>query len=103
MPPRKRAESAPKPDPDEGTAPAVEEEGTSLEPEPDGPRAPQDSDDDGTGEPMAAPPDETTPDPERSDLQAVEQPCAECVPNGWPAQAYAVGCTHGTWQREALD
>lgn len=92
MPPRKRAESAPKPDPDETIAPAAEEGS-----EPDGPQEPQNS---GTGEPTAAPPD---PGPERSDLQTVNTPCAKCFPNGWPAQAYAVGCTHGTWQREALD
>ncbi|MEV6833480.1 hypothetical protein AB0N17_02945 [Streptomyces sp. NPDC051133] len=36
--------------------------------------------------------------PERSDLQ--DGLCQECFPNGWPAQAFAVGCTHGTWARE---
>lgn len=101
MPPRKRAESAPKPDPDETATPTIEEEGATLEPEPDGPRVPQDSDDDGTGEPKAAPPDETTPEPELSDLQEVEQPCPECVPNGWPEGAFSVGCIHGTWIRDS--
>ncbi|MFJ8345027.1 hypothetical protein ACIQ9J_01360 [Streptomyces sp. NPDC094153] len=38
--------------------------------------------------------------PERSDLQAVERPCPECMPNGWPEGAFAVGCTHGTWIRD---
>lgn len=103
MPPRKRAESAPKPDPDEATAPASEEEGAALEPESDGPRVPQDSDDDGTGETTAAPPDETAPEPgpELGDLQEVEQPCPECVPNGWPEGAFSVGCIHGTWIRDS--
>lgn len=104
MPPRKRTESAPKPDPEETTGPVAEDEGPTggAAAEPDGPREPQDSNDDGTGEPTAAPPDETAPDPvpERSDLQTVEQPCPECVPNGWPDGAFSVGCTHGTWVRD---
>ncbi|MGW5123307.1 hypothetical protein ACWEQ7_04430 [Streptomyces sp. NPDC004069] len=38
--------------------------------------------------------------PERSDLQTVERPCPECIPNGWPEGVFAVGCTHGTWTRD---
>lgn len=35
----------------------------------------------------------------KSDLQEVEQPCAQCFPNGWPEGAFSVGCEHGTWIR----
>ncbi|MGW4042949.1 hypothetical protein [Streptomyces sp. NPDC004721] len=38
--------------------------------------------------------------PSRSDLQTVERPCLECMPNGWPEGAFSVGCTHGTWVRK---
>jgi hypothetical protein len=40
------------------------------------------------------------PTPARSDLQHVQQPCPECFPSGWPDQASAVGCTHGTFVRD---
>ena len=39
--------------------------------------------------------------PELGDLQAAEQPCPECVPNGWPDGAFSVGCVHGTWTRDS--
>lgn len=93
MPPRKRAASAPAEEPEPETA------APETETEADGQQA-EHSDDsatptDGGGDQK---PDEDGP--ERSDLQTVEQPCQECMPNGWPEGAYAVGCTHGTWVRE---
>lgn len=48
---------------------------------------------DDRGDTPAAPP------PSKSDLQEVEQPCAQCFPNGWPEGAFSVGCEHGTWIR----
>lgn len=46
-------------------------------------------------------PDTGTPDePTRSDLQEADEPCPKCMPNGWPANAFSVGCTHGTWIRK---
>lgn len=89
MPPRKRTASATETT-EEPQAPEVEA--------PDGPDAGAPTDEEAAPD---AP--ESNVGPGLSDLQAVEQPCRECMPNGWPAQAYAVGCTHGTWQREALD
>lgn len=108
MPPRKRAASAPKPEetlvpdtdadgqPDEetaeGQAPDTDETPTSAGGGQD-PEADQNGDGDG---------DEP---PERSDLQAGE-PCAECFPGGWAAKADtvgAVGCEHGTWQRDPVN
>ncbi|MFE2712216.1 hypothetical protein ACFXKI_09560 [Streptomyces mirabilis] len=87
MPPRKRAASA---------AEATEVEQPETE-------APEQPDADGA----ASDETETTPDtPDtegdapRSDLQTVEQPCPECVPNGWPEGAFSIGCTHGTWIRD---
>jgi hypothetical protein len=73
MPPRKRAQSAPKTD-DETLEPLADEE---------------------TGPDGGA---ET--EPERSDLQAVENPCPNCFPNGWPEGSFAVGCEHGSWIRD---
>lgn len=71
MPPRKRAQSAPKTD------------GETLEPASD-----------------EQPPPDAETEPNRSDLQTVDAPCSECFPGGWPEQSFAVGCTHGTWQRD---
>lgn len=104
MPPRKRAASAPKPDPNGCVVePATEDDGDGTS---EVPVEPQDSDDTGASTDSAsapAPDGDEEPGPERSDLQSVEAPCAECFPNGWPAQGYAVGCTHGTWTRETTD
>lgn len=25
--------------------------------------------------------------------------CGDCFPDGWPADATAIGCIHGSWQR----
>lgn len=105
MPPRKRAQSAPKPEetdehetatraeagPDGGDeAPA--EFSTPGESGGDAPRA---------QDPPVQPEDSDDP-PERSDIQS-GQPCPECFPGGWTAKddsVGAVGCEHGTWQRE---
>jgi hypothetical protein len=80
MPPRKRAQATPKPEPDgsasdpqEGQAAADEVEGVAKEP---------------------TPPIEPEPDPVNA-----EQPCADCFPAGWPADATSAGCGHGTWNR----
>lgn len=92
MPPRKRAQSAPQAE----SEPAVEhtttaeETGGHAEDAKLAADAPVESE---------APKDEQD-GPERSDLQAADLPCAECMPNGWPEGAFAVGCTHGTWVRE---
>ncbi|MEU5596692.1 hypothetical protein [Streptomyces sp. NPDC020298] len=70
MPPRKRAESAPKAE--EPVAPETDSQTACS----------------------------TADDSARSDLQTVDRPCEECFPNGWPQQAFSVGCTHGTWIRD---
>ena len=72
MPPRKRAQSAPKTD--EETLEPVDEQ---------------------TGPEVGA---ET--EPERSDLQTVGLPCSDCFPGGWPEGSFAVGCEHGSWIRD---
>lgn len=80
MPPRKRAESKP-----------AEPEAATQETElPDA-----DSGDEETAE-AAAP---AAKKPAQSDLQAVEAPCPECFPNGWPDGGFGLGCEHGTWYR----
>jgi hypothetical protein len=97
MPPRKRAASAAKPDPAEtGAEPAIEDDTD----ENDDAKAP-DADDE---QPDPAPPEPDTapdPEPEKSDIQTVDEPCADCFPQGWPAQAFGLGCEHGTWSRQA--
>jgi hypothetical protein len=100
MPPRKRAASAPKEEPEqELLAPETEnDEQADATGGPDA-REPQDSDDTGAGDESAANAGDGEK-PERSDLQTVDQPHEECFPNGWPEGAYSVGCTHGTWVRE---
>ena len=93
MPPRKRAASAQKPEPSEtGAEPLVEDDDVET---------PESSDGD-TGQQESAPaePDDT-PEPEKSDLQTVDEPCSACFPQGWHAQAFSVGCEHGTWTRES--
>jgi hypothetical protein len=108
MPPRKRAQSASKPE--ETDEQSVE---TANKPEagPDAaneataePVAPEESDGDASeAEPEAQdPPVRPADPPERSDIQT-GQPCPECFPGGWTAKddsVGAVGCEHGTWQRE---
>jgi hypothetical protein len=95
MPPRKRNTAA--------TTPAErEEEPVATEDEGKGQQADEASADDS---PKPTPDDDKTPAPDgekpaRGDLQTVEQPCAECFPNGWPEDAFSVGCTHGTWVRD---
>ncbi|MEU1800900.1 hypothetical protein [Streptomyces sp. NPDC019937] len=112
MPPRKR--TAPKPQPDEdqtGTGPEDDEQSTT--PPGDSPDTPDAADDssgssdgpDGGDTPPATPKGDGKTGPEgetppKSDLQRVDQPCTECMPNGWPEGAFSVGCTHGTWVRD---
>jgi hypothetical protein len=92
MPPRKRAASAPKDEPEQ--EPLTPDASTGTEPDEAqtadaADEAPADTDqNDGGG------------DAERSDLQTADQPCPECLPNGWPEGAFSVGCTHGTWVRD---
>ena len=102
MPPRTRKTAQSKPDPDEAAAEPTTE--GDDEETPEAPAEPQDSDDSGAcTEDTPGPDGDKTPEPERSDLQAADTPCTECFPNGWPAQAYSVGCAHGTWVRETTD
>lgn len=81
MPPRKRAESKPAEpvEPQLGEDPAAPEAAAAEEPPPASP----DSD-----------------KPKKSDLQAAEQPCPICIPNGWVEGAFSMGCEHGTWVRD---
>lgn len=86
MPPRKRAQSAPKTeDPTTPTEPAADGDDSEQTDTPAIPSRPEPADP-GT-------------EPSRSDLQTVDAPCADCFPAGWPDQSYAVGCEHGTWTR----
>lgn len=90
MPPRKRAQSAPKTEePDEQIIEAP------AEAEADGgDEAPDDAAADALVE------SET----DRSDVQTGGEPCGYCFPGGWAARADivgALGCEHGTWQRAA--
>lgn len=105
MPPRKRAASATEAA-KEPQAPEAEqsETGTQELPDADGPASDEtEATPDATETAGDASPDEpkSGEDPARSDLQAVEQPCPECMPNGWPDGAFSVGCTHGTWVRDS--
>lgn len=83
MPPRKRAQSAPK-----------------TEPEPTDETLPENDDSATPDDAPTAPSGDAETKPARSDLETVEQPCPDCFPGGWPDQAFAVGCTHGSWQRD---
>lgn len=97
--PRKRTQTKPA-DPEVVEAPEVQPE----EAEPDEVEAVEDETDtappveqEEAAAPELAPP--TSPEPAKSDLQAVEAPCSLCFPNGWPDLVFAVGCEHGTWYR----
>lgn len=92
MPPRKRAASAPK----------AETEQEPLAPETEADDQHDDAGTDESAEQASNGGDETSDEdaPERSDLQTVDKPCEECLPNGWPEGASAVGCTHGTYVRK---
>lgn len=72
MPPRKRAEAAPEPADD---------------------AQPDQASDDTTPE-QPAPAVKAQP---KAKTQTA--PCAECLPDGWPATATAFGCEHGNWER----
>ena len=110
MPPRKRTQSAPQiEESNEQTAEAVAE----PEPEPGGgdeastePTTDEAADAQG-GDAETGPDAQDGPhEPERSDIQAGEEPCGDCFPGGWAAQAAvvgALGCEHGTWQRNPVD
>lgn len=95
MPPRKRAASKPEATEDQQTpeAPEMEEQpaGGETPPATSGSADTNDESDDG---------DTPTESPAKSDLQEADQPCTECMPNGWPEGAFSVGCTHGTWIRK---
>lgn len=89
MPPRSRKNVEPTSATEETVEPASEDASATAD-----------------ADPSDAPPVQDTapaaePEPERSEVQLVENPCSECFPGGWPEQSYALGCTHGTWQREA--
>lgn len=93
MPPRKRAASAPKAEPEqEPLAPESEAEPEQADAGDSAEETPEEA-------PGATKPAEDEA-PERSDLQTAEQPHEECFPNGWPEGAFSVGCTHGTWVRK---
>jgi hypothetical protein len=111
MPPRSRKTA--QPEPDEDTVAATPEDDVATTPEvsaepqdsddpttPEVSAEPQDSDDPGTPDDKTAAPDNDKK-PERSDLQKADQPCPDCMPNGWPEGAFSVGCTHGTWVRDS--
>jgi len=103
MPPRKRAASAPKSEPEqEPLAPETEDEATGQQAdadshEPASPHADGDQEPDDEGSK-----DDKGDEPERSELQAADKPCGECFPNGWPdlEGTFSVGCTHGTYTRK---
>jgi hypothetical protein len=101
MPPRKRAASAPKTEePDEQTveAPAEAEAGGGDEAAAE---APVES----VAE-ESAQPDESDGEQTRSDVQTGGEPCGYCFPGGWAAKADtvgALGCEHGTWQRDPVN
>lgn len=87
MPPRKRAQAAPKPDPEETDGPVTDDETP--------PAAEQDSD-------GASPDGDTEATPEQASVETDSEPCGQCFPGGWAARADivgALGCEHGTWQR----
>lgn len=97
MPPRSRKTAQPETETEEAAVAETAEDAADTLPE--APAEPQESDGPGSpGDEVAAPDGEKTP--ERSDLQKTEQPCPECMPNGWPDGAFSVGCTHGTWVRD---
>jgi hypothetical protein len=91
MPPRKRAET--KPAERQETAPEAETLPDDAAPAPATPEAEEAPNAD------AATPDAPGDDAKASDVQTVDRPCEECMPNGWPEGAFAVGCEHGTWRR----
>ncbi|WP_329143435.1 hypothetical protein OIU91_05920 [Streptomyces sp. NBC_01456] len=90
MPPRKRTAAKPEEADDQQVT--------------GGPEAEEQPDDSDT--PLESAVAEGSPEPEESDgpaksgLQTADQPCSECMPNGWPEGAFSVGCTHGTWIRK---
>jgi hypothetical protein len=78
MPPRKRAESAPK----------IEE--PTVESSADAPSA--------DAEETSAPQADTKP--KRSERKPATLPCTDCFPGGWPETSTAVGCEHSSWTRD---
>ena len=85
MPPRKRAQSAPKTDSD---AELLADDATEQE------------DSGAEGSTAPAPPDDTEDKPKRGSRRHSDQPCTTCFPEGWPDGAIAVGCEHGSWTRD---
>ncbi|WP_329330729.1 hypothetical protein OIU81_02825 [Streptomyces sp. NBC_01454] len=101
MPPRKRTAAKPEATEDQQTAEGLEAE----EPAP-GDSADTNDQPDNSDTPPESAVEEDSPGPKepdgpaKSDLKTADQPCTECMPNGWPEGAFSVGCTHGTWVRE---
>ncbi|MFF7411661.1 hypothetical protein [Streptomyces lydicus] len=113
MPPRKRAAAKPEETEDQQALggqetgehlPATPNGGTPNEetpgPEANAPSDPSDVESSGNPDEPKVPEDDDTP-PETPTVQAGDQPCVACMPNGWPEGATAVGCTHGNWTRDA--
>jgi hypothetical protein len=103
MPPRKRAASAPKAEPEqEPLAPETEDEAAGRQADADSHEPAEETADptptDGGGQEPDSAKDEDNA--ARNDLQAADKPCGECFPNGWPEGIFSVGCTHGTYIRE---
>ncbi|MGW2920418.1 hypothetical protein ACWDBF_21505 [Streptomyces angustmyceticus] len=112
MPPRKRTAAKPEetegqqmtggPEAEEPAAPSDASGGDSHQPAPgDAHDGAAENDAPTDDAPKAEDEPQEEPDgPTKSDLQSVDQPCTECMPNGWPEGAFSVGCTHGTWIRK---
>jgi hypothetical protein len=94
MPPRKRAETKPA-EPLAADPEARPEEADQL-----GPPDSRDPEEVGHADTPDAAATGDGKDPEKSDLQTVEQPCPVCFPNGWADGAFSHGCEHGTWIRD---
>lgn len=47
--------------------------------------------------------DDETPDEQPSPKRRKSDPevCPQCFPGGWPSEATAVGCEHGSWKLDA--
>jgi hypothetical protein len=93
MPPRKRAASAPKSEPEQEELETPADEVAPKEtPEAVGAEE---------AEPEEAPSPETPADPEppEDDPADADLPCISCFSDGWPDGVTARGCEHGSWTR----
>lgn len=104
MPPRKRAASKPVATEEHQTA-DTPETGDQLTAAPDDGAPDEPTSEEAPDTEANAPSDpldaESSGNPEVPPAQAGDQPCSECMPNGWPVGATAVGCIHGNWTRDA--